>query len=1503
MQALFWSSSILRCCSDIKIIERTAAIYCTVHSIRINLALTKKVCTRYRPFLEELPQNSDGIVFADGAEVSDWAKNAVAALAARGMIAGVGGNRFAPGLQINRASVAKLLDNMVVTYVTEDNAVITGQQEGIVIVAAQNVTIKDAQLKENLIITPAASGETKLENVTAGDVILSAEGGTLTTDKTTVLEDLTVTAPKAAVSISGKAESITASQQAQGATVEVAKGAQAETVTAAAPDTQLAVSGKVNQVTVEKSAQDTKLEVAGGAKVDKLDTAADRVTVGGKGTVKDMNITDGENVSVEKGTTVDKVNNQTETPVKVGNQTVKPGTEAKPSKPSGGSSSGNGGGTVNPDPAPEIPPVRLEYTKEDQEAKPLLKDFIEDAAKQNPNKDLEITIAANVTGLSCNESGDDYNRKENFINLEGKAIGLTLIFKGNDPFDKDGLKISGNELTSIVLQDNAPYSADPAAGTTIASLTINAPKAEVQNYLTVQETTTITAVSDSTFHVMDKLLGNIEIKQGSLDMNGQTLEENKKIVVSEDAREGVTVNAPGCTVDVKASYDPPVVINDSAAVNVTGAVQNMTVNKAGTVNVTAKTVGLTVNKAGTVNVGKDHAKLNVGAVNTLNVKNTTNGITVAGTVDQAVVSAGATLGGTGKVTSMEVTGTGTVTANVTVETATMKVDDATLAGNGFQNVVIPAKTTELDVKGVVLNGNVKNVVANNTVAITGTGKAETVEVKGAGVNITVGTGSKTDTVVMTGAGSTVTADTGKVTNVQVKAQATVAAVNANVELGADTTITANVGTVTVAADNTTLNINEGFSVDKVETTKNMNVTGAGTIKNLEINSGVSNTVNVTAEGTTITTKADIGTGTGKVTVNSVETPVSKKAPKPTSLTASDPTKSGAGAKGKLNGLNDKMEYKKGSDQSWTKVEEGKTSVEVAIGDYEVRVAEVSGTAASDIVELTVNEVFDVKLAENANATVSGQPAVAKAGAEFTIQMTAKHGWGVDAVTVTGDGAPSSPEVQDNFDDTYTATITMPAKNAEIALTVSERYYVTLPKVDHASLALYQFKQGQNPQPTDKTLPAGSPPKAGDTVWLRVELDRLYNATVTVNEKPAGQGIPKDSYTFYPVTVGQSDPAIKVETFKVPFEVGSGNVNVSFDIPAVYHGSTEAVPVRLVSNGDHVENIEAVQFYVGECNDTGHTNDKGDTIWEPVDTKRIVTVEKRTIKGNNHIWTASVPAPAGGWQNGTDNKLVFKVVNTVSEKDCWLAAQTRNGHITEDITLPVYWTEDISVNNAVVTEGNDVLPVDLSDTTYTDDALTKTNALDVFSVDGNALDGATVKFGQNKKTAYIKLAAPAGAEGITLTGLKVKKEAVVGPTTAPTVSSGFSLKAITNVELTGLPEEWNGDTQGIKATDVSVTKAEWGIGTDAKKLILTLKVDDYCVYWPGLTVNRGTVTQVDYPLAFGGTVTVTVDYTVADVSTAEGLAAAAAGPEDADQLAAGQYTWNVTGSSWTSVTAP
>lgn len=142
------------------------------------------------------PSESASLSFSDSGSVSSWAVDAMAALAERGMINGVGENLLAPGGLVNRATAAQLTSNMVAEYITEDT-VITGEVKGVVIVAkGAKVEIKDAVLSAPLVVE---SAEVFLTNTKAEDVRIAGEKSAFTTDEKSSVADVSMSGegPKA----------------------------------------------------------------------------------------------------------------------------------------------------------------------------------------------------------------------------------------------------------------------------------------------------------------------------------------------------------------------------------------------------------------------------------------------------------------------------------------------------------------------------------------------------------------------------------------------------------------------------------------------------------------------------------------------------------------------------------------------------------------------------------------------------------------------------------------------------------------------------------------------------------------------------------------------------------------------------------------------------------------------------------------------------------------------------------------------------------------------------------------------------------------------------------------------------------------------------------------------------------------------------------------------------------------------------------------------------------
>lgn len=115
--------------------------------------------------------------FADNAGISSWAKPAVLALEAAGLVQGVGGNRFAPAQNITRAELVKMLDNVVKGYFNEPGTY-TLDIEGIVVVSSQDVVLKDMYIGGSLIVAEGVRGGTvTLDNTTVkgGQIVRSGK--------------------------------------------------------------------------------------------------------------------------------------------------------------------------------------------------------------------------------------------------------------------------------------------------------------------------------------------------------------------------------------------------------------------------------------------------------------------------------------------------------------------------------------------------------------------------------------------------------------------------------------------------------------------------------------------------------------------------------------------------------------------------------------------------------------------------------------------------------------------------------------------------------------------------------------------------------------------------------------------------------------------------------------------------------------------------------------------------------------------------------------------------------------------------------------------------------------------------------------------------------------------------------------------------------------------------------------------------------------------------------
>ena len=139
-------------------------------------------------------QNPDLSNFVDGDEAADWSVGYIDAMADAGIVQGVGNNTLALGASITRGSVVTLLDNAVAEYADQDGASVTGDVEGIVLVAADSVTVDAADVDGGVIVAPKA-GEARLtvkDSSVAGELWVNTKGAAVSLEGASQVAELTV---------------------------------------------------------------------------------------------------------------------------------------------------------------------------------------------------------------------------------------------------------------------------------------------------------------------------------------------------------------------------------------------------------------------------------------------------------------------------------------------------------------------------------------------------------------------------------------------------------------------------------------------------------------------------------------------------------------------------------------------------------------------------------------------------------------------------------------------------------------------------------------------------------------------------------------------------------------------------------------------------------------------------------------------------------------------------------------------------------------------------------------------------------------------------------------------------------------------------------------------------------------------------------------------------------------------------------------------------------------
>ena len=190
--------------------------------------------------------------FVDGKDAADWSAGYIDAMAKDGIIQRAGNQTLALGSSITRGSVVKILDSSVAEYAVEEGATIDQDVDGILLVAADDITVDGAAVSGNLLVAPKA-GEANLTVKNARlerDLRVSTHGATLTVADSQVEGDVALSGDRASLTLGSGAQLARLAVDGAGSSVSVKSGASVETLTARAA-VKVDNQGAINKAEVQ----------------------------------------------------------------------------------------------------------------------------------------------------------------------------------------------------------------------------------------------------------------------------------------------------------------------------------------------------------------------------------------------------------------------------------------------------------------------------------------------------------------------------------------------------------------------------------------------------------------------------------------------------------------------------------------------------------------------------------------------------------------------------------------------------------------------------------------------------------------------------------------------------------------------------------------------------------------------------------------------------------------------------------------------------------------------------------------------------------------------------------------------------------------------------------------------------------------------------------------------------------------------------------------------------
>ena len=144
--------------------------------------------------LEISPKDQLGLSgFKDADQVSSWAAPYVSAMVESGIVSGMGNGELSTKNNMNRASVVSILDKAILQYIKESGNYKLTDKNGIILVAAGDVTLSGAT-SANIIITPKADGKDLLFDnaIVTGSIYIQAVGMKISTTDSKLPEPIMV---------------------------------------------------------------------------------------------------------------------------------------------------------------------------------------------------------------------------------------------------------------------------------------------------------------------------------------------------------------------------------------------------------------------------------------------------------------------------------------------------------------------------------------------------------------------------------------------------------------------------------------------------------------------------------------------------------------------------------------------------------------------------------------------------------------------------------------------------------------------------------------------------------------------------------------------------------------------------------------------------------------------------------------------------------------------------------------------------------------------------------------------------------------------------------------------------------------------------------------------------------------------------------------------------------------------------------------------------------------